>query len=531
MASKLAACYGKPEVIEKIVKRLLLAMDLLIVAEFEKDYSTAAACFDIIGWQLLEFVRKKRPDKRPLEGNMWRRLARKSKNNEAIYVDRKGREFLLNCYLNLRTEQEGGKKRKEAVGQKSEKMIPLIGHMIDCSFKEMNKVIAIEFGGEIKKVEEESEWKGLREPIVVREIPRIIAENTTVNKKEKSKTTEQVKNLLEESEKILSAVTLEHQTSDSGSLSIYKESYEKWIDSMFDFHHAKKGSGKLDVLLVSTENYDTVRSVLKAFNVFEEQSLEKPKGSYTEVKCSDYFVAKYLKWKMTQELYAIRQKVKWDFNREDLLKLHLVVMQIFCLLCTSVYNFVEHKEVVEGFKKSADKLRYVQSLESEKKIVLNTFNIISLRLYKFPYRAVVDCIDEDSISSEEENGEDDEKTQEYKDVEKEKKKKKSKPVKNKDGSYAFVLDEYYLGNLVFADVHARLEEEVKRLSCVDLRKRMVKMDKKDEEEFFKLMDEMTEGLNSDETLSGKVYKDDYRENFEEGLQSVLEHYLKIEEKN
>src|SRR5574343_26526 len=128
MATKLVASSGKSEVIEKIVKRLVLAMDLLIVAEFERDYSTAAACFDIVGWQLLEYVRKKNPDKSPLEGNMWRRLARRSKNNEAIYVDRKGREFLLNCYLNLRTEQEGGKKRKESIGQKSEKMIPLIGH-------------------------------------------------------------------------------------------------------------------------------------------------------------------------------------------------------------------------------------------------------------------------------------------------------------------------------------------------------------------------------------------------------------------
>lgn len=517
MAARMAASLEDSEIVEKTVKRLVLSMDLLTVAEFEKDYKTAAACFDIACWQIIEFVRRSRPEQRPLDVNMWRRIARDSKSNEAVYVDRKAREVFLNCYLNLRTEHEGGRKRRDAIGPKSKKIIPLLGCMIDTAIREREKVILTEFEGEIKKVNSKCDWTGLREPIVTREVPRVVAENVAISDKEKnhSKSVSLVKDLFEESEKLLSAATLEHHTSDSGSLSVYKEIYEKWIDSLFDFHHTKKGNGKLDILLMPTENYNATRDILKSFNIFEEFELEKPKGSYSEVKCSDYLVTKCLRWRMAQGLHAVRQRVKWDFDRKDVVKLSITMMQIFCLLCAEANRFSSFQKVVEGFQKSEDKLGYIKDLRPEQKAMLHTFNVISLRLFRLPYRAVVDCFDEDFSSEEERTNREEE--------------KRKRLVKEKDGTFVCVLNDHFVADFVSEDLHARLEEEVKKLSCESFQKQPVKMDRECEKEFLELMDKVTEDLDHRVVLSREIYKGDFKEDIEEGVRDVLEHYLKPDE--
>lgn len=518
----------RPDLLEKTIKRLVFAMDLLVQADSKGDSKSARAFADIVNWQMRETFTKAENGKtkgkiRPFMFNYWASWARESKKEKILYIDRVARETLVEFWMGYRLTI--GKKRDN-----SKKLVSMLGHMFDSAVSARNA--ALDDDVEDPKFREKNRRFVLKtKPILESDRPVIpIRDNIQIDKRElESYKIEDAKCLFSESEKVLSVINFKHQTGESEHLELYKELYQKWVIAIFDYYHSKKGIEKLNILVTPTLDYTKMRDVLLKYNIFGDlnTTYTKPEGSYTKIKASDYFVTKYLLWRLAQGLYSMYYRINWKFDQEDKLLLLATVMQVFCVLCEEASNFYEHVDIVKGYQASKDKVKYMLSLTHRQKDILNTFNIITLNMYRRPHIRIVDRMEKYESSSEEEEEEKCEtcvkkecSQKPENEIEKEKSKNdfKMDAVKRKDGFFEVqsrkdMVDIYY----------ERVEEEAKKRECSSFSKRDYRLTGKEEEDFEEIVKNF--GQMDSNIIGSDIYTEEYKEDFAEGLKSVLKHYL------
>ena len=519
----------RPDLLEKTIKRLMFAMDLLLQADSKGDPMLARALADIVNWQMRETFTKPEGEKpkgtiRPFTYNYWSSWARGSKKEKILYTDRVAREILIEYWMGYRLTF--GKKRDN-----SKKLVLILGNMFDSAVNARNSALNDNVK-DPKFREKNRQFKLRTKPILESGKPVTpVRDNLQIDKRElENYKTEDIKCLLSESERMLSVISFKHQAGESEHLELYKELYQKWVIAIFDYYHSKKGVEKLSILVNPTLDYTKMRDILLEYNLFGDlnSTYTKPEGPYTKVKDSDFFVTKYLLWRLAQGLYSAYNRVNWKIDKEDKLLLLATIMQVFCVLCEEASNFYEHIKIVKGYQASRDKVKYMLTLNIRQKDILNTFNIITLNMYRRPHIRIVDRMEKYESSSEEEDcctcdkKECSQKPEN--EIEKEKSKNSSEiAVKRKDGYFEVknrkdVVDVFY----------EKIEEDAKKRECSSFSKRSYRPTDREEEEFEEVVKNF--GQMDSRMMDSDIYTEEYKEDFAEGLKSVLKHYLSPPEK-
>jgi len=275
-----------------------------------------------------------------------------------------------------------------------------------------------------------------------------------------------------------------------------------------------------------TLDYSSVKKVILDHNVFKvlDSVCKRPDGPYPEVKESDYIVTKFLLWKMSQGLYEIQRRVNWKVDVENKLLLHLTIMQIFCTLCEQGRSVHKHLVLVQNLRASTDKVKFVLSLNPVQKAMLNTYNMVTLHMYRKPHILIVDRTDSEELeftvkeeSEKDKKGEATGGVQEK--IESEKKKDGPIVVLREDGFY-----EYTGGGEVLKDIYERTEKTVKEMDCSDFKKSYQKVTEEEEKDFDEIINRFRPlgSINVEDA----VFPGNRLEDFSEGLRSVLDHYLR-----
>lgn len=518
----------QPNLLEKTIKRLVFVLDLLVRADGEGDFKTASACMDIYNWQMketcsdTEIGNSPQPNAiiPPFEYNFWTTLARGSKDERALYLDRLARGAVINYWYCYRIAR--GKKIEHTL-----RTITIIGTAADCGNAARNKALSTGIS--------EEEWKKdicfkeRKDPVIsMTKPPSAIMKNLKIDEKEVVvyKAIGCPKEFLERSRKILLIASFRHQSGAREYLEQYKETFDKWVEDIFEYYHSKKGCEKLNILTMTTLDYSTVKKVILDYNTFKvlDSICKRPSGSYSEVKESDYFVTKFLMWKMSQGLYDIQRRINWKVDVENKLLLHLTIMQIFCILCEQGRSVHKHLVVVQNLRASTDKVKFMLSLNPVQKAMLNTYNMVTLHMYRKPHILIVDRTDSEelelTVSEESEKDKKGEATGGVQEkIESEKKKDGPIVVLREDGFY-----EYTGGGEVLKDIYERTEKTVKEMDCSNFKKSYQKVTEEEEKDFNEIINRFRPlgSIN----VENAVFPGNRSEDFSEGLRSILDHYLR-----
>lgn len=505
----------RADLLEKTNKRLIFVMDLLVKAEKEEDHGLAIACEDILNWQMKEILdedRYKGNQWIPFEHSLWLSAAKECKDKTLVFVDSIGRKNFAAAWIGMRGMVE--KKFKRSIG-----LSIAIGASYDRAVGLRDRAV---------DMEEEEATKRLLP--TVGKLTKDIFKNLKLDDKEvvTHKAIGCPKQFLEWSRKVLSMGSLRHQAGAAEDLEAYKEAYDRWVSELFDYYHSRKGVEKLNVITMTTLDYSDVKKLLLNYNVFEDinQSLKRPEGTYPEVKESDYYVKKFLLWKMSQGLYEIDFKMNWDIDVEDKLVLQVTIMQIFCLLCEQGMFLKRCLSVVEDYKASADKVKFATSLNEVRKEVLRAFNQVTLHMYRWPHMPLVDAMEKYGYCVKNKKEEGEENIEEEEEEEEGKLNEAAggqvKEKVQKSGLYRYRDAEELLN-----EIYEETEKKVKEMDCSGFKKCLSKVTKEENKKFQEVVDRF--GLLDVSVHSGQVYAEIRLESFLEGLKSVLRHHLKSSE--
>jgi len=542
----------RPDLIEKTAKRLTFAMDLLVEADTKGDFDTAMAMCDIVNWQMRETLANKdgvNPEEAAVglyEYNLWTSLAKKCKNEKTVYADRMGREVVVDLWVRTRSSKLGKKKN-------TKKIVEIIGGIFDRAVIIRNKATFMDIDNlAFKKTD--TNYITMRGPVLKdKKLPPSIYKNLDIDKKELEdfKATEDFLKILDESKKVLEAISFKHRGNLRDPTEVYEEVYKKWISAVFGFYNAKKGIEKLNILIVPTLDYSKLLEGLMDYCIFKDLEIERPKGPYATVKDSEYFVENYLRWRLAQGLYAMGRRINWDFDRENKLMVVITMMQVFCVLCEETTLFHDHFGVVKYFQKLSkkDQIKLSTNLNAKQKHILRIFNFITLHMFRMPHVPVVDKIDGHRDSDSEEETEKDNYCEEEKTKDKEEEKmgiacggkeesqdnqeedeedlqrSKFDPEKRKENQERkekFVINRPDARVLI--DIYERLEEDLKSKNCSIFKKRWYQVTDKEEEEFNELLEDF--GVLTNEGFVNEIYEGGVKEDFAEGLADVFKHYLR-----
>jgi len=483
----------RSDLIEKTAKRLCLLMSLLVIADIEENYGLAYAIYEIINWQMREIMIKDSEDEsegRPFEYNFWETLIRGCEREELLEADKAARMVLVRGW------NAGGDQRKmkkiRAMGR-----IEKIGEIIDIAVTARNEHLLL--GGECP----DEELRGLLAEAKYYSgtgVTKEIRKDVKLDEKERlnCKTTGCPREIYLESKKVLEAATITQKLGSSEYLEELKGLYERWIEMVFKFYHSKKGVEKLSVISMPTQDYTSLKKVLLSNNVFEEvgKKYERPTGSYSKAKESDYYVALFFHWRMCQSLYDIHSLIDWKVDLKDRLTVQITVMHIFCSLCKAATNFCETKKVVEGYRASPDKVKYLSSLNTCEKDYLNTFNQTTLSLFRLPHVTILEVI---STPKEEK--------------------------KNVEDRVSRLLT-MYSGSPLFT-IFKETEKRVKKMDCSErcFRRQLVDWNKEEIQRF----EEATSlvGIGERNERRPTVFPNHRTEDFEKDLSNILRHYLRL----
>jgi hypothetical protein len=501
-------------------------------ADSESDFQTANACADIYNWQMREAFPEMEIGTSsnakaticPFEYNPWAALARGTKDESVLYLDRKNRGALTGFWLGYRTNK--GKKVEYIL-----RTVIIAGTAADVGVALRNTVIRRNASG--KEIREDVDYQKRGEPVVPKPLPTQILKNLKVDEKEEIsyKAIGCPREFLERSRKMLMVASYRHQSGAKEYLEQYKEIFDKWIEEIFEYYHSKKGCEKLNILTMTTLDYSTVKKVLLDYNIFKDlgAACKRPEGPYSKVKESDYFVTKFLTWRLSQGLYEINRRVNWKVDVENKLLLHLTIMQIFCVLCEQGRYVHKHLVVVQKLRASTNKLEFINSLNPVQKSMLQAFNVVTLHMYRKPHIGIVDRMDDLDIGEdvkpvgkeeleEEKKGEATGGVQEEVESEKRKEEENVIMLRRKDGFY-----EYKDGEEVLKDIYERTEETVKEKECSDFKKHYKRVTEEEEREFEEVINRFRP-LGPSNAMDS-VFSENRVEDFTEGLKSVLSHYL------
>lgn len=531
----------QPNLLEKTVKRLIFVLDLLVKADGEGDFKTASACMDVYNWQMKETYSNTENGSSsqsnatipPFEYNFWTTLARGSRDDRALYLDRLARGAVVNYWYCYRYRADRGKKVEYTL-----KTISIAGAAADCGNAARNKALNTDISEE--ELKENTYYKDRRKPVIsMTKPPSSVIKNLKIDEKEVIvyKTIGCPKEFLERSRKILLTASFKHQSGAREYLEQYKDTLDKWVEDIFEYYHSKKGCEKLNILTMPTLDYSSVKKVILDHNVFKvlDSVCKRPEGPYPEVKESDYFVTKFLLWKMSQGLYEIQRRVNWKVDVENKLLLHLTIMQIFCILCEQGRSVHKHLVLVQNLRASTDKVKFVLSLNPVQKAMLNTYNMVTLHMYRKPHIGIVDRMDSVDIGEDlgfiaKEESEKDKKGEATGGVQKrvESEIKKNNPdiivVQREDGFF-----EYKDGGEVLKDIYEKTEEAVKEMDCSNFKKcyrRVTEEEEKDFDEIINRFRPLGPAIVEDAVFSGNRSED-----FTEGLKNILDHYLRPSEES
>jgi hypothetical protein len=381
----------------RVAERLALTMDLLLIYDRRSDLTMAAACMDSINWQLREAQSK---DVVTTEGgidiftyNYWRNslvnlteLKSDLKMACSAHMDLECRKNVANFWVSYRLDY--GKKEFNAKNKPQVFLKLLMAYF--------NSVAL----GRNTLYENKDRWlknmvvdESFISPVVLKSppLPRGIeicdgarAEPSTSEKL----LLDRIKSLLKEAERVLCAVQVSHDDRLNQGIELFIVPYEKLIDTLFDLcEELRCSNAEQRCLVAHILCYQYLKTYLKTYNVFERVQIERPEGTYTEVKYSPYFQSLFLRWRLSQSLTLVYQKClkrntqKLDLDSADSFQLYVLLAQLYGWIVDETTQFVFGFTVLRDFWATKNKLDFLKSLSHKQKEVIDVYNRVSLIIY------------------------------------------------------------------------------------------------------------------------------------------------------
>lgn len=485
-------------------ERIARAMDLLIVFDQQGNFNLATASLDVVNFSLRESMQSDAKATKnaisPFCVNFWRSTSEATpealgdyKKVVDIVFDKECRKAMANHWIQYRPNF--GKKDFNK-RSKAQAIIAAVIDLFNATAIVRNKLIDSLEPLVDDLTKHAATLQGLIAPVVSRqpELPKCFEECKGVELGPSEKVYfEKVKKVLKETKRILYMVQMNHTIFFYQEMGIFAQPYEKWIDQIFDLlEKHRHNASNHHVLGTHLLSYQYLKTYLKTYNVFEEVAIIRPEGPYTEVKYSDYFQNRYLKWRITQSMVVVYKKALYYDSYESYLdsakpyELMVLLMQVFGLIVEEISTFVFSFTVLRDFWASNDKLGFLRGLGECQREVIELYNKISLSFYRRPTINPILKGAEPSILSGG-NANEDEK--------------------------------------VDRKVFEELLKDTKLTNCSLFKMKLNKADFKEVEKKFKALALKNRTEEKNPFFSEETYPKFWTENPEEGLKNILEHYL------
>ena len=480
---------------EKVTEKVVRTMDLLLIYDQDFNLKMAAACMDIINWQLRELQSN---DDVVSEGgvdiytyNFWRsslyteeEIKKDLEKGILVLVDRECRERIASQWLvyRLMPEKKGFSKRNKA--QSFMKMMKILINSA-CAMRndiwENRKILGDKLDADELIVS----------PVVLKFIkfPKCFFEHKNILDAGIGLTRDHAKHILREANRILCVAQVNHNDLLINETELFAAPFEKWIDSLFDFcEGSRTNSQGSQVLVAHILPHQYLKTYLKTYNIFEKVRIVRPEGSYTEVKYSSYFQNVFLKWRLSQSFTMIYQNyftlatLNVGLEEMDMNQIYILLSQLFGWVVGEAGLFVFSFTVLRDFWASKDKINFLKGLDPKKRSAIDLYNRITLMMYRRP--TVVPIIE--LVSG---------------DI--------SEPERKR----------------AINEMFEEVLKDVKKKNCSQFKFLLEKMDFKEREEKFKALASQNNSREDRPFFNEEIYSENRSDDPKKGLQEMLKHYL------